>query len=85
MKLLKSFPLNRNINGGHLSSLIKTTAKYFVLFILAEIVIFIFHILNISLIAQIMDCFLRLYISMGMILAVFMFLLQENKDAGGIR
>lgn len=84
MELLKIFPLNRKISGEQKYCLIKTTVKYIVLFILADLVIGIFYKLNISPVAKILECMLLLYISTGMILAVLMFLLQENKDAGGI-
>lgn len=85
MELLRFFPLNRNIIGGQISSLIKTTVKYFVLLVLAVIVYGILSLLRLSLIAGILEWTVQLYISMGMALSVFMFLLQENKDAGGIR
>lgn len=85
MELLRFFPLNKKIIGGQISSLIKTTLKYFVLVILVAIASIIFDMLRLSLIAKIWECAAQIYMSMGIILAVFMYLLQENRDAGGIR
>lgn len=85
MELLRFFPLNRNIVGGQISSLIKTAVKYFVLFVLAVLVYGILSLLRLGLFAGIVEWIVQLYISMGMILSVFMFILQENKDAGGTR
>lgn len=85
MELLKFFPLNRKISDGQRFPLLKTTAKYFLLFIVADILIGIVYKLHISFIAKGLECILMLYISAGMILAVFMFLLQENKDTGKIQ
>lgn len=85
MELLRFFPLNRNIIGGQISSLIKTAVKYCVLFFLAVLVYGILSLLRLDLFAGIVEWIVQLYISMGMILAVFMFILQENRDAGGTR
>lgn len=88
MELLHFFPLNRKIRSGQISTLIKAAVKYFLLIFLVQIVVVFLYRISIGdsmrFVVKISHSIVLLYISMGMLLSVLMFLSQGNADIGGV-
>lgn len=89
MELLYFFPLNRKIRSGQISTLIKAAVKYFLLIFLVQIVVVLLYRISIGdsmrFVVKILHSIVLLYISMGMLLSVIMFLSQGNADVGGVK